>query len=318
MLRFASLDVGSNTIRLLIGEPRSAGEFQTLRVERMITRLGGGFSPDRGLDEAAMRRTLEALRSFADLLKREEADRVFAVGTGVLREAGNGRAFMETVERETGLTLRLLTGEEEARLMLRGVLGVLRDREASRLVTDVGGWSTEVLWVEGGRPTQTASLALGAVALTERFRPGDPPGRSGLQSLNARIRSEFLRLRGDWEKEGKRARDLHPHLAATAGTATTLAALDLALPFYDPQKVNGHLISLPGLRRMCLRLRSLSLEERRKVVGLEKGREDLIVAGSAILLNLLEVFDRTALEVVDAGLLEGVLLEGMEETRNSE
>jgi exopolyphosphatase / guanosine-5'-triphosphate,3'-diphosphate pyrophosphatase len=311
MLRFASIDVGSNTVRLLIAESLSEMEFRPLRVERMITRLGGRFTPGRGLDEAAMGRTLEALRSFAEFVKREEVDRVFAVGTGVLREAGNGREFMEAAERETGLSLRLLTGEEEARLMLRGVLGVLRDRQEPRLVTDVGGWSTEVLWVEGGKPIHTASLALGAVALTEGFLPGDPPSHSALRSLNARIRSEFLSLRGEWESKGKRTRDLHPHLVGTAGTATTLAALDLALPVYDPQRINGHLIPLPGLRQICRRLWSLPVVERRKIVGLEKGREDLIVAGSAVLLNLLEVFNRTALEVVDAGLLEGVLLEGM-------
>ncbi len=318
MPRIASLDIGSNTLRLLIAEPLSGVEFRPLRVERIITRLGGGFSPGRELDEAAMGRTLEALRSFAELVKREKAERVFAVGTGVLREAGNGRAFMEAAERETGLSIRLLTGEEEGRLMLRGVVGVLQDREAPRLVTDVGGWSTEVLWVEGGKPLHTASLALGAVALTERFLAEDPPSHSGVQGLSARIRSEFLSLRREWEREGKRARDLHPYLVGTAGTATTLAAMDLALPFYDPQKINGHLISLPGLRRFYHRLLSLPLEKRRKIVGLEKGREDLIVAGSAVLVNLLEVFDRTTLEVVDSGLLEGVLLEGMAKMRNAE
>jgi exopolyphosphatase/guanosine-5'-triphosphate,3'-diphosphate pyrophosphatase len=315
MSRIASLDVGSNTVRLLIAESASATKFRSLRVERIITRLGGGFSPARGLDEAAMERTLAALRSFADLVKREKAERVFAVGTGVLREAGNGRAFMEAAERETGLSIRLLTGEEEARLMLRGVMGVLRDREAPRLVTDVGGWSTEVLWVEGGKPLHTASLALGAVALTENFLTGDPPSHSGLQRLSARIRSEFFGLRGEWERKGKRGRGLHPHLVGTAGTATTLAAMDLALPIYDPRKIDGHLISLPGLRQIYHRLQSLQVEERRKIAGLEKGREDLIVAGSAVLLTLMEIFDRTALEVVDSGLLEGVLLEGIERLR---
>ena len=318
MPRIAWFDVGSNTLRLLIAEPLSAGRFRPLRVERIISRLGGGFSVARGLSEAAVERTLEALHSFAEVVKKEEAERVFAVGTGVLREAGNGRAFMEVAERETGLRIRLLTGEEEARLMLRGVMGVLQDRRAPRLVADVGGWSTEVLWVEEGKPLHTASLALGAVALTERFMTEDPPGDSSLQGLDARIRSEFLGLRGKWEREGKLVRDLHPHLVGTAGTATTLAAMDLALPLYDPQKINGRLIPLPELRRIGRRLQSIPAEERKKIVGLEKGREDIIVAGSAVIVNLLEVFDRTALEVVDSGLLEGVLMEGMDEMRKSE
>ena len=313
MPRIASLDVGSNTVRLLVAEPLSETEFRPLRVERIITRLGGNFSPGKGLDGEAMERTGKALRSFAEILKEEGAGRVVAVGTGVLREAPNGRAFLQRVERETGLRIRLLRGEEEAEMMLRGVWSALKDRESPRLVTDVGGWSTEILWVEGGKPLHTASLALGAVALSEEFLTQDPPSLPELQRLNARVRSEFLRLRAEWESDGRRPRDLHPQLVCTAGTATTLAAMDLALPVYDPGRINGHRIPLSRFRRTCQHLQSLPVRDRGEIVGLEKGREDLIVAGAAILLNLMEVFDRTALEVIDSGLLEGALLEGMEE-----
>ena len=312
MPRFASLDVGSNTVRLLIAEPKPDLTFRTLRRERIITRLGGGFSAAQKLDETSMERTIGALRSFGELLQRENVEKVFAAGTGVLREARNGLVFQERVRERTGIRLRLLTGEEESLLMLRGVLSSLREPDAPHLVTDVGGWSTEVLWVEKGKMIRTASLGLGAVALTEKFVHHDPPADSELDALNEYIRRSLRELRRGWEKkEGGRLEDLHPRLVGTAGTATTLGAIDLALPAYDPQRVNGHRISLLGLGEINRRLQSLPLDDRRKVVGLEKGREDLIVAGSAILLNLLEIFERSALEVIDSGLLEGILLEGI-------
>jgi len=314
MPRFASLDVGSNTVRLLIAEPKPDLTFRTLRRERIITRLGGDFSAGRKLDEASMERTIEALRSFGELLQRENVEKVFAAGTGVLREARNGLAFQEKVRERTGLRLRLLTGEEESLLMLRGVLSSLRDPDAPHLVTDVGGWSTEVLWVEKGEMLRTASLGLGAVALSERFIHHDPPADSEIGALNEYIRPCLREIRRRWEKEGGRLEDLHPRLVGTAGTATTLAAIDLTLSAYDPQRVNGHRISLLGLGEINRRLQSLPLDDRRKIVGLEKGREDLIVAGSAILLNLLEIFERSALEVIDSGLLEGILLAGIEES----
>lgn len=312
MPRFASLDVGSNTVRLLIAEPHPDLTLRTLRRERMITRLGGDFSAARRLDKASMERTMEALRSFGELLRREKIEKVFAAGTGVLREARNGLAFLERVRETTGLRLRLLTGEEEAHLMLRGVLISLRDPDASHLVSDVGGWSTEVLWVEKEERVRTASLELGAVALSEKFIHHDPPLASELEALDESIRSPLGELRRRWENQGGRGENLHPRLVGTAGTATTLAAMDLTLSAYDPQRINGHRISLPRLEEINHRLRSLPLDERRKIIGLEEGREDLIVTGSAILLNLLQIFERSALEVIDSGLLEGILLEGME------
>jgi exopolyphosphatase/guanosine-5'-triphosphate,3'-diphosphate pyrophosphatase len=312
MPRFASLDVGSNTVRLLIAEPLRDLTLRTLHRKRIITRLGGDFSAARRLDEASMERTMKALRSFGELLRREKVEKVFAAGTGVLREARNGLAFLERVRETTGLRLRLLTGEEEAFLMLRGVLSSVRDPDAPHLVSDVGGWSTEVIWVEKSERVRTASLELGAVALSEKFITHDPPLASELEALQESICSALGELRRRWENQGGRFENLHPRLLATAGTATTLAAIDLALPAYEPQKINGHRISLRGLEEISRRLQSQTLEERRKIIGLEKGREDLIVPGLAILLNLLQIFERSALEVIDSGLLEGILLEGME------
>jgi exopolyphosphatase/guanosine-5'-triphosphate,3'-diphosphate pyrophosphatase len=313
MPKFASLDVGSNTVRLLIAEAESPQEFRPLRVERIITRLGGGFSESGKMAEASMERTIEAIRTLTDLCRRERAEKIFAVGTGVLRAASNRGEFLERVKRRTSVSLRVVSGVEEARLMLRGVLWSIQERHLPRLVADIGGWSTEILWAEGETPLETASLDLGVVAFTEKFLKHDPPLPEEVGALENRARKIIREVREAWEGKGRSLGSLHGHLVGTAGTATTLAAMDLGLAVYDPRKISGHRISLEGLRGLYLRLRSLPSGERLKLPGLEKGREDLIVAGAAIMILLLEGFDRQALEAIDSGLLEGVLLEGMKD-----
>ena len=316
LARLASIDVGSNTTRLLLAQPLPHQTFQPLRVERIVTRLGGSFSPGKRLNRTSIERTLEALRSFAELLEGEGVKKVIAAGTGVLRQAKNRNAFVRAVREQTGFSLRILSGQEEAQATLRGVLGSLRDRNTPRLITDVGGGSTEIIWMEGQTLRKTVSLNLGAVGMTEKFLSKDPPSSTEMEALKRCVHSALQRVLRQWERGGLRTQALHPHLVGTAGTATTLGAIDLSLSVYDPRKVNGHRISISKLRRMYRRLSSLSLKERGRIPGLEKGREDLILAGSAILLNLMEVFRRSALEVIDSGLLEGILLEGMAEMAN--
>ncbi len=311
--RYASLDVGSNTVRLLIAERTSRHDFRPLRVERIITRLAGGFSEAGELQDSSMERTVGAIRTLTDSSRGKGVKKIFAVGTGVLREAKNGEDFLGRVSKETGINLRLLSGVEEGKLMLRGVLWSLKDKTLPRLVVDVGGWSTEILWVEGEVPRETLSLGLGAVALTESFLKTDPPAREELKALETHTRKMIQEVHAGWERTERRARDLHRNLVGTAGTATTLAAIDLGLEAYDPEKINGHLVSLDRVKSLYLCLLSLPLKERRQVPGLEKGREDLIVAGAAIFLALLEIFELEALEVIDSGLLEGALLEGIAE-----
>ena len=309
--RFASIDVGSNTVRLLLAEKMGKGNFRPLRVERWITRLGGNFSAKNMLDEKAMLQTLATLQVFADILREERVETVFAVVTGVVREAKNEREFIEKVWKETGLSLRLISGEEEARLMLRGVLWSLKDQTLSRIVADIGGGSTEILWVEGNKPKKTRSIGLGAVILCEKFLKSDPPGLQELESLEKYTEGILEETREWLARGGLGFSALDPHLVGTAGTMTTLAAIDQKLSVYDPQRINGHQISRPTLEKIYLHLRSLPIQDRRTVPGLETGREDLIVAGAVVILSILKVFNLEALLVIDSGLLEGVLLDGI-------
>ena len=310
-MRYASIDIGSNTVRLLLAERSGKEDFHSLRVERKITRLGGNYSAREGLDGAAVLRTLKALRGYARLLQREKVEAIFAVATGVVREAPNGQDFLERVRGFSDIPVRLISGEEEAAFMWQGVRWSLKENASHRLAADMGGWSTEILWVEGGKPKRLQSLPLGVVDLGERFLHHDPPTADELRGLEMHIR-ETLEGSIAWlAGEGLPGKELHPYLVGTAGTMTTLAAIDLGLRVYDPEKTSHHQMTFAGLQKMYHRLCSLTLWERAKVPGLERGREDLIVPGTASVLGLLDVFRLQGLMVIDSGLLEGVLLDGL-------
>ena len=307
---FASLDIGSNTVRLLFAEREPDHGFRTLRIERRITRLGGNFSLSGHLHPDSQKRTLEALRELATLLKKEGVSRVFAAATGVIREARNGNTFLSRIQAETGISPRLLTGEEEGRLMLSGVLWGAPKEAPVRMVADIGGWSTEILWIEEGKIRKTMSTPLGAVSLCENFLKSNPPSPAEINSLGQYLQEageEFFR---EFDNSGWR-NDRQSPLVGTAGTVTTLAAIDLNLAQYDSQKVTGHRMSLKTLEKNFNLLASLPKEQRRQIPGMEKGREDLILSGTQIILRLMESLGFEVLLVVDSGLLEGILLDGL-------
>lgn len=307
---FASLDIGSNTVRLMVAEKMEGKMFHPLRVERKITRLGGKFSLMGHLHPEAVERTIEALRQFAGILKQERAREVFAVATGVVREAKDGERFLEKVRENTGFFPRLLSGEEEAKLMLKGILWGAPEGTAVGMVVDIGGWSTEVLWIENGKARKTLSASLGAVSLCEGFLKSDLPKIAEIESLDQYLKDTIGEIfyefkEAGWKNEGK------SHLVGTAGTITTLAAIDLELRDYDAQRVTGHRISRKTLTQMFSYLSSLPKDKRRLVPGLEEGREDLILSGTKVVIHLMDFFGFEHLLVVDSGLLEGVLLDGL-------
>jgi exopolyphosphatase/guanosine-5'-triphosphate,3'-diphosphate pyrophosphatase len=193
--------------------------------------------------------------------------------------------------------------------MLQGVLSALPEGEGPCLVVDIGGWSTEIVWAEGGEAKRAESLAMGAVSLCEGFMRSDPPAGAEIGRMDGKIHSMLKELRCRWE-EGE-SESFPAELVGTAGTMTTLAAIDLGTRVYDPRRINGHRIGRARLDELYERLQKMTVRERREIAGLEAGREELIVAGAAVAVKLLEAFSLSGLTVIDSGLLEGVLLEGM-------
>lgn len=307
--RAASIDIGTNTIRLLIADVSPDGTLTPLRCERIITRLGEGFPAVTTLSRAARDRTLQALASFTHLIREYRASSVHASATSAVREATNSEDFIFRVERQTGITVRVITGPEEARITLRGVLASVAAPEPC-LVVDIGGGSTELIVPRNRLPLHTASIRLGAVYLSEQLHFTDPPSRMELLSLDRRIKAaldqEIARNPG--------LQSLFPssasaRLIGTAGTITTLAAIDQRLAYYDPHKINSHLLTRERIRGIFRQLTGMSRDLRKTVPGLEPGREDLIIPGTAILLNIMDRCGFDTLTVSEGGLLEGMLID---------
>jgi len=303
MAVYAAIDVGTNTLRLLIAEAVSPDDYAILHEEQEITRLGEGLMADRLLLAEPRRRSLAVLSRFAETVRRFKARQVAVVGTSAVREAKNREEFAQAIARETGLSLRVIDGEEEARLTLLGVHHGLRLGSRRILLIDVGGGSTEFVLAKGGTMEATVSTGLGVVKLTEQHLASDPPAASELRALDQAVMARIDRLHR--ELPGLEETEL----IGTAGTPTTLAAIDLALPTYNRQRVHGHVVSRARVRDLFASLARLPVRERRLVPGLEPGRADVMVAGAAILVATMDRLGFEAMRVSDDGLREGILLD---------
>jgi len=281
-VRVAAVDLGTNSTRLLVADVN--GELTEVVRRLAITRLGEGVDERRKLLPLPIARVRNVLSEYRRELESLGAERTLAIATSAVRDAENGEAFLGEVEWSYGFATRLLSGDEEAELTLRGIGAV----DPGMLVVDIGGGSTE-LQVTG--TDLRASLDVGCVRLTERFG----------EDVDA-IRAHVRELLPDLEAE---------HAIGVAGTVTTIASLDLGLETYDPERVHGHSISNEAARRQTARLASLTLDER-TAIGVEPGRAGVIVAGAAILTEILDRYALDAIEASERDILHGAALAAAE------
>jgi exopolyphosphatase/guanosine-5'-triphosphate,3'-diphosphate pyrophosphatase len=303
-MRLAAIDVGTNTLRLLIADADATGAYRPIVSAQEITRLGQGLLPDRTLKPPAIRRSLEVLAQFSAMARSHGAARMRAVGTSALRDAGNREAFLAAA-RNVGVSIDVVSGEEEARLTVLGIRASLPALSGTWTMIDIGGGSTEILAADGDSIRGAVSTPLGSVGLTEAHLHGDPPGAQEVAALRTAVTRTLHGLPG-----GRDAGDARTGtLVGTAGTITTLAAIDLSLERYDPARVNGHRLGHGSIDSMLQRLATLPLAARRHVPGLEPARADIIVAGAAICLETMAWLGFRAITVSDGGLREGILVD---------
>ncbi len=299
--RVAAIDFGTNTARLLIADECGPAGFEHVRLEREIVRMGGGFSREQGLSREARERGMACLARFGAIIREHGVSLVRAVATSAVRDAVNGAEFVEQVRRATGVSLEVIGGTEEGRLTLAGVMTGLDQRYEEALIFDVGGGSTEYTVAHGVEARFIRSLPMGVVRLTE--------GKVTPDAMREKIGRELELLGQEMDAAGCRPSPGSP-LIGTAGTATTLAAISMEMRDYDYRKVNNAVLSYTRIREIYERLLPLSPGEQLHVPGLEKGREDLIIAGMLITLQTMEMFGADALKVSDYGLLEGLVISG--------
>lgn len=301
----AAIDVGSNTIRMLIGEVQD-NILSRIHSDRAITRLAKGIEETGNLGEENMNKSISVLKDFSRSIKSYGATCVTAVGTSALREAKNNRSFIDSVFHETGIRIEIISGVKEAEFTAKGILLGARENIESSLIIDIGGGSTEWI-IQGVSPHESlfsGSLPIGAVKLFERFmKEEDPPSPFEISLINREIDSQLLPLRNEVLEHSLSI----PRLIGTGGTITTLASIDLGLKEYNHDRVHMHIIPVKRLYQLRDSLLPLPLRNRKEINGLEPGRADLIIPGILLTIRFVELFGFSEIIVSDYGLLEGLL-----------
>ncbi len=325
---YGALDLGTNNCRLLLARPTRRG-FRVIDAFSRIIRLGEGVSQTGRLSEGAMRRTIEALKVCASKIRRHNVARARLVATEACRVAKNGETFLERVRDEVGLEIELLTRESEARYAVSGCASLIDVRSEHVLVFDIGGGSSELIWLDlrrrqgnKGRAfadrleaqdcmTAWISLPVGVVTLAEHFG-GDHVSPENFEEMVLYVQK---RLEPFEEKHGFRGltQNGRAHLLGTSGTVTTVAGIQLGLARYDRNRVDGCWLTVDDAREVTQRLLNHSYEERVAEPCIGRERADLVLAGCAILEALIRLWPCERMRVADRGLREGILATLMNE-----
>ena len=298
--RVAVIDIGTNTLLLLVGEGQPNGRLRVLHDACRFGRLGQGLDRSGVLAEEAIARSLEILREYRAVIDDLQVDAVAAVGTQALREARNSDSFTVPATEILRIPIEVIAGHREAELVYRAVATEFPAlARAPLVVADVGGGSTEIIVTGNGGVASFNSVPIGSVRLAERHFRGDPPAPGEVQALFADIDRALSGL------------DLPAgvRVVGTAGTATSIAAIEQAMPAYERDRVNGFTMPIEAVAQQLSRLLSLTLDERRALPGLEPQRADVIAAGVAIFARLLQRVRARDFMVSDCGVRWGMAYE---------
>ena len=312
---FAAIDLGTNNCRLLIARP-AGDHFTVIDAFSRVVRLGEGLAQSGRLSEAAMERTLGALKVCADKLQKRNVHLARSVATEACRRAENGAEFIDQVARETGILLDIISAQEEARLAVMGCHLLLEEGDGPAMIFDIGGGSTELVLVESrqGLPPRIhdwQSVPWGVVSLTESCPPEPTSALERAERYDlmcSLVRDSLAPFANRMREAITKVAPAQPlRLLGTSGTVTTLASLHLGLPQYDRRAVDGLIMPTDEMSQLCQRLALMSPDERRAQPCIGRERTDLVVAGCAILQTIFALWPADRLGVADRGIREGIL-----------
>ncbi|HEX4634733.1 MAG TPA: Ppx/GppA phosphatase family protein [Rhizomicrobium sp.] len=306
----AVLDLGTNNCRLLIAAPvgpRGAAGFRIVDSFSRIVRLGEGVNQTGLLAATAIDRTIAALKICADRIAKHNVKHVRAIATQAARLAGNTDILIRRVRQETGLDLEVISAEEEADLAADGCAPLIGRKYRGALVFDIGGGSTEVIWLEktpdGPQKKLAASVPVGVVSLAESYGPAST-SRAGFERMHQELKARFEPLAHAMQ-EGFDSKKYH--LLGTSGTVTTLAAIALKLPRYNRSRVDGSWHETVHMLRLVDRLVGQDIEALARIGPIGPERADLMLPGCAIFFAICSLWPAPVLRVADRGLREGML-----------
>ncbi len=298
--RVAVIDIGTNSTRLLVGDVAD-GQVTEIKRQSKVTGLGRGVDHSGRLSAEGIEAVCATVREYVEMVDQLGASTTSVLATSAVRDAENGSAFVAELRERFGLSPQVIGGDEEARLTYLGCVSERAGGE-NRLVVDVGGGSTEIIIGRGDEPDFHTSLQAGVVRHTERFLTSDPPDAGELEKMAGDIKKLI--------EEAIREHDFGKIEAAiaVAGTATSLAAMDLELDPYDPLAVEGHRLPLTTIQWWLSKLASVPLADRKLQVGLQPDRAGAIVAGVVILIEVMRAFDLHEIQVSEHDILYGAAI----------
>ncbi len=310
--RFAGIDIGTLTCRLLIADLAPGHPLTELRSERRILRLGEGVDQTKRLSPVAMDRVLACLQEWRNVIDGYQVEQSSVVATSAVRDVVNRDEFLERVKREAGFDVEVISGEEEARRTLLGIRSGLPTGVTDILALDIGGGSTEFILDRPGDTPIVRSINIGVVRLCERVLHHDPPTAEELQQAREWVTRETkaaVAAMGDYRQA---------RFVGTAGTVTSLAAMAQKLPTYEPARIHNCRLKLETICELERTLLSRTKAELVGLLGLEKDREEVIAAGAIIIRTIMETLGVEVCLVSDLGLREGVLIDmAVRESRNN-
>ena len=308
--RLAAIDIGSNSVRLLVAEALRGGTYRILDEEREPTRLGRSVSEKGQLDDESMERTITALRTFKQIAAGYQASSLRTIATCAVREARNGPEFCRRVREQVGLEVEVISGDREARLAFSSVQNAFDLSGKNVIVADIGGGSTEVVFATGNLIESIFSTPLGAVRLTEQFALGEGAVAETFQRDISRMEEEIALC-----LKKRTTRPLFaPHfLVGCGGTFTTLAELMMATKKEVDIPVAGYKVSHAEVRHLLDRLLKMPLRSRRSMAGMTPDRADIILAGLSIIDALMKRFRVNTLMIHTRGVRDGLVREMIDE-----
>lgn len=298
-VKIASIDIGTNTILLLIAEVENGVITRILHDQQVIARLGKGVDADRIINQETFIRAEGFLREYKTACDSFGVDRICAVGTSALRDARNRDEFVEHIRQQVGMTIEILSGDHEAEWTFRGGISEFAGRAERYSVVDIGGGSTEIIIGDENGITSKTSVDLGSVRITERILRASPPDIASVIEAHEFVASHMPSLTNDVSST---------FAVGVAGTLTTLAALHQQLPHYDPLRVSGYSLGYNDVCAIFGLLRDKSLSQIAAFPQITPGRADIILAGIMILMGYMEKSRLERITVSDRGLRYGIVL----------
>ena len=295
--KYATIDVGSNSILLYIAEKESSRKFKSIINLSEITRLGKNLQITGILEKDAIQKSLEVLRNYKKICNENNVSEIAAAGTMALRTASNSDEFTGQAERETGIKIEIITGEEEARLSyiaLKEGIGITGES----LAFDIGGGSTEFIYADSSGIKKRFSVNIGVIKFTENYLKSDPVTEKEILRAENSINNEIssLNLNRNFKI-----------LTGMGGTVTNIASVKHKMLNYNPDIIQGSIITMEDLLNQIKDFSSKTIEERKKIPGLEPKRADVIITGALIIKYILLNFGRDSFIVSDFGIRHGLM-----------